>query len=208
MSQYFSVHPQNPQTRLLRQAAQILREGGLIALPTDSGYALACQIDDKSAVERLRRLRGIDERYHLTLMCRDLSELANFACVDNVQYRMLKAATPGPFVFIFEATREVPRRLSHPSRKTIGLRVPENAVMQALLAEHGHPLLSATLLLPGEEESLADPEIIRERLEKQLNLVIDGGASPAKASTVVDLSGGEPELVRRGAGDPALLGME
>lgn len=207
MSQYFEIHPVNPQARLVKQAAQIIRQGGLIALPTDSSYALACQLDDKAAVERLRRLRGIDDKHHLTLMCSDLSELGNFARVDNRQYRWIKGATPGPYVFILEATKEVPRRLSHPARKTIGVRVPEHPVPQALLAETGEPLLSATLQLQGDEAPLNDPAEIRARLEKQLDLVIDGGAAPALATTVIDLTSGEPELVRAGCGDVARFGF-
>jgi tRNA threonylcarbamoyl adenosine modification protein (Sua5/YciO/YrdC/YwlC family) len=203
MSQYFEVHPLNPQARLIKQAAQIIGKGGLIALPTDSSYALACRLDDKAAAERLRRLRGIDDKHHLTLMCSDLSELGNFARVDNRQYRWLKAATPGPYVFILEATKEVPRRLSHPARKTIGVRVPEHAIPLALLAEVGEPLISATLQLPGDEAPLNEPEVIRARLEKQLELVIGGGAAPAQPTTVIDLTGGEPELVRQGRGDIA-----
>lgn len=207
MSQYFEIHPLNPQSRLLKQAAQILQKGGLIALPTDSSYALACRLDDKAAVERLRRLRGIDDRHHLTLMCRDLSELGNFARVDNRQYRWLKGATPGPYVFILEATKEVPRRLSHPARKTIGVRVPEHAIPLALLGETGEPLISATLQLPGDEAPLNDPAQIRVRLEKQLDLVVDGGPAPAQPTTVIDLSGGEPELVRAGRGDIDRFGL-
>ncbi|MDK3021686.1 L-threonylcarbamoyladenylate synthase [Cupriavidus taiwanensis] len=207
MSQYFEIHPLNPQSRLLKQAAQILQKGGLVALPTDSSYALACRLDDKAAVERLRRLRGIDDRHHLTLMCRDLSELGNFARVDNRQYRWLKGATPGPYVFILEATKEVPRRLSHPARKTIGVRVPDHAIPLALLGETGEPLISATLQLPGDEEPLNDPAQIRARLEKQLDLVVDGGPAPAQPTTVIDLTGGEPELVRAGRGDTARFGL-
>ncbi|MBY4898744.1 L-threonylcarbamoyladenylate synthase [Cupriavidus sp. AU9028] len=207
MSQYFSVHPDNPQPRLLKQAAQIISRGGLVALPTDSSYALACQLDDKAAVDRLRRIRGIDDRHHLTLMCRDLSELGNFARVDNRQYRWIRNATPGPYVFILEATREVPRRLSHPSRKTIGVRVPDNAVAQGLLEEVGAPLISATLQLPGDEEPLDEAETIRARLEKQLDVVIDGGPVPSHASTVIDLTGGEPVLVRQGRGDISRFGL-
>ncbi|CAM3038375.1 MULTISPECIES: L-threonylcarbamoyladenylate synthase [Cupriavidus] len=207
MSQYFEIHPLNPQSRLLKQAAQILQKGGLVALPTDSSYALACRLDDKAAVERLRRLRGIDDRHHLTLMCRDLSELGNFARVDNRQYRWLKGATPGPYVFILEATKEVPRRLSHPARKTIGVRVPEHAIPLALLGETGEPLISATLQLPGDEAPLNDPAQIRARLEKQLDLVVDGGPAPAQPTTVIDLTGGEPELVRAGRGDIARFGL-
>ncbi|NUT12912.1 MAG: threonylcarbamoyl-AMP synthase [Cupriavidus sp.] len=207
MSQYFEIHPLNPQSRLLKQAAQILQKGGLVALPTDSSYALACRLDDKAAVERLRRLRGIDDRHHLTLMCRDLSELGNFARVDNRQYRWLKGATPGPYVFILEATKEVPRRLSHPARKTIGVRVPDHAIPLALLGETGEPLISATLQLPGDQEPLNDPAQIRTRLEKQLDLVVDGGPAPAQPTTVIDLTGGEPELVRAGRGDIARFGL-
>ncbi|MGY8525135.1 L-threonylcarbamoyladenylate synthase [Paracidovorax citrulli] len=207
MSQYFSVHPDNPQQRLLKQAAQIIARGGLVAMPTDSSYALACQLDDKAAVDRLRRIRGIDDRHHLTLMCRDLSELGNFARVDNRQYRWIRNATPGPYVFILEATREVPRRLSHPSRKTIGVRVPGHAVAQGLLEELGAPLISATLQLPGDEEPLAEPEAIRARLEKQLDVVIDGGPAPSHACTVIDLTSGEPVLVREGRGDIAKFGL-
>jgi len=207
MSQFFDIHPVNPQPRLIKQAAQIIAKGGLIALPTDSSYALACQLDNKDAVERLRRLRGIDDKHHLTLMCRDLSEIGNFARVDNRQYRWIKGATPGPFVFILEATREVPRRLSHPSRKTIGLRVPDDPVAQALLAELGEPLLSATLQLPEDDQPLNDPAEIRARLEKRLDLVVCGGPAPAQPTTVIDLTNGEPELVRAGRGDASRFGL-
>lgn len=207
MSQFFQIHPDNPQLRLVRQAADLIRRGGLAALPTDACYALVCQLDDKTAVERLRRIRGIDERHHLTLLCRDLSEIAEYARVDNRQYRLLKSATPGPYTFILEATREVPRRLSHPSRKTIGLRVPQHAVACALIEELGQPLLGSTLTLPGEEEPMTDAEEIRERLEKQLELVIESGPASMVPTTVIDLSGEEPVLVRQGRGDAAPFGL-
>ena len=203
MSQYFQIHPDNPQLRLIRQAVQIVDSGGIVALPTDSSYALVCHLDDKRAVDRLRRIRGVDDRHHLTLLCRDLSEIANYAKVDNRQYRMLKAATPGPYTFILEATREVPRRLSHPSRKTIGLRVPEHAIAQALLEELRQPLLGTTLILPGSEQPLNDPEEIRGQLQKQIDLVIDGGSCSWLPTTVVDLSGAAPEVLREGRGDAA-----
>lgn len=205
MSQYFQIHPENPQLRLIRQAVQIVDAGGIVALPTDSSYALVCHLDDKSAVDRLRRIRGVDDKHHLTLLCRDLSEIATYAKVDNRQYRLLKAATPGPYTFILEATREVPRRLSHPSRKTIGLRVPEHAIAHALLEELRQPLLGTTLILPGSEQPLNEPEEIREQLEKQIDLVIDGGSCSLLPTTVVDLSGPAPEILREGRGDVALF---
>lgn len=208
MAQYFELHPQNPQARLIDQAARILDQGGLAAIPTDSSYALVCHLDDKAAAERLRRLRGIDERHHLTLLCRDLSELANYARVDNRQFRLLKLATPGPYTFILEATKEVPRRLSHPSRRTIGLRVPENRVTQALLERLGQPLLGTTLIPPGDGEPMNDPHEIRERFEHELQAVLDAGACPMEPTTVIDLSGAEPELVRQGRGDPQALGLQ
>lgn len=207
MSQLFEVHPQNPQPRLLKQAAQILHEGGVVAVPTDSSYALVCRLDDKAAVEQMRRIRGVDDKHHLTLLCRDLSELASHARVDNRQYRILKLGTPGPFTFILEATKEVPRRVSHPSRRTIGLRVPEHKALQELLALFGEPLLGTTLIMPGETEPMNDAHEIRDRLQKQVQAVVDAGACPMAPTTVVDLSGDEPELMRRGRGDPALLGL-
>ena len=207
MSQFFHIHPDNPQLRLIKQAAQIIQSGGVVALPTDSCYALVCQLDDKGAVERLRRIRGVDEKHHLTLLCRDLSELGLYARVDNRQFRLLKAATPGAYTFILEATKEVPRRLSHPSRKTIGLRVPQHRIVQCLLEELGQPLLGATLTLPGDEDSLTDADTIRERLEKLVDLIIDGGVCAHGPSTVIDLTGPEPEVVRVGRGDPAVLGF-
>ncbi|TSE18731.1 Threonylcarbamoyl-AMP synthase [Tepidimonas alkaliphilus] len=211
MAQRFELHPTHPQPRLLRQAVQMLQAGGVLAVPTDSSYALVCHLDDKAAAERLRRIRGVDERHHLTLLCRDLSELAAYARVDNRQYRLLKAATPGPYTFILTATREVPRRLSHPSRKTIGLRVPDHPVPLALLAAHGAPLLATTLILPGQTEPLNDAEEIRARLQHELAAVLDAGACPAQPTTVVDLTpmdgGGEPEVVRRGRGPLASLGL-
>ncbi|MDF3035356.1 MAG: threonylcarbamoyl-AMP synthase [Paucimonas sp.] len=200
MTQFFQIHPDNPPPRLVRQAVQIIHGGGIVALPTDSCYALVCHLDDKNAVDRLRRIRGIDDKHHLTLLCRDLSEISQYAKVDNRQYRLLKAATPGPYTFILEATKEVPRRLSHPSRKTIGLRVPENAVAHALLAELGQPLLGTTLILPDDEQPLTDPEEIRDALAKQIELVIDGGACSFEPTTVVDLTGDEPLVVRAGRG--------
>lgn len=207
MSQFFQIHPDNPQPRLIKQAAQIVHDGGILAIPTDSCYALVCHLDDKDAVTRLRRIRNVDEKHHLTLLCRDLSEISNYAKVDNRQYRLLKSLTPGAFTFILEATKEVPRRLSHPSRKTIGLRVPENAITQALLAELGQALLATTLILPDEDEPLTDPEHIRARLEKVVDLVIDGGACSLMPTTVVDMSGEESILIREGRGDIALLGF-
>jgi len=207
MAQYFEVHPDNPQVRLLKQAAQILHSGGVAAVPTDSSYALVCHLDDKTAAERLRKIRQVDDKHHLTLLCRDLSELASYARVDNRQFRLLKLGTPGPFTFILEATKEVPRRLSHPSRRTIGLRVPEHRVLQALLEELGQPLLATTLIPPGETEALNDPHEIRDRFEKQLQAVVDAGACQLEPTTIVDLTGDEPELIRRGRGDPALLGL-
>lgn len=207
MSQFFQIHPENPQQRLIKQAAQIVQGGGIVALPTDSCYALVCQLDNKAAVDRLRRLRGVDEKHHLTLLCRDLSEIAQYARVDNQQYRTLKAATPGPYTFILEATKEVPRRLSHPSRKTIGLRVPENQIACALLEELGEPLIGTTLILPGDSDPLTDPDDIRERLERQIELVIDGGACSLEPTTVIDLTAAEPVLIRQGRGDASLFGL-
>ncbi|MHA4867269.1 L-threonylcarbamoyladenylate synthase [Duganella sp. PWIR1] len=207
MSQFFQIHPVNPQARLIKQAAQIIHGGGIVAVPTDSCYALVCHLDDKGAVERLRRLRGIDEKHHLTLLCRDLSELGVYARVDNRQFRLLKAATPGPFTFILEATKCVPRRLSHPSRKTIGLRVPEDAIINALLAELDQPLLGTTLIMPDETDPLNDADEICERLGKQLELIIDGGACSMEPTTVIDLTGADAVLVRQGRGDAAAFGL-
>jgi len=207
MSQFFEVHPQNPQPRLLKQAAQILHDGGVVAVPTDSSYALVCHLDDKAAVEQLRRIRQVDDKHHLTLLCRDLSELASYARVDNRQYRILKLGTPGPYTFILEATKEVPRRVSHPSRRTIGLRVPDHKALQELLAVFGQPLIGTTLIPPGETEPLNDAHEIRERLQKQVQAVLDAGACPMAPTTVVDLSGDEPLLMRHGRGDPARLGL-
>ena len=207
MSLYFEVHPDNPQPRLIKQAAQLLHQGGVCAVPTDSSYALVCRLDDKNAAEQLRRIRQVDEKHHLTLLCKDLSELARFARVDNRQYRLLKLGTPGPYTFILEATKEVPRRLSHPSRRTIGLRVPENVVLQELLALFGEPLLATTLIPPGETEPLNDADEIRERFQKQLQAVVDAGACPMQPTTVIDLSGDEPVLVREGRGELARLGL-
>ena len=207
MSQCFEVHPLNPQPSLLRQAAQILHAGGIGAIPTDSSYALVCHLDDKAAAERLRRIRGVDDKHHLTLLCRDLSELASYARVDNRQYRLLKLGTPGPFTFILEATREVPRRVSHPSRRTIGLRVPGHAVTHQLLELLGQPLLATTLIPPGASEPLNDPDEIRARYQKEVQAIVDAGACPMEPTTVIDLSGEDPVLVREGRGDPALLGL-
>ena len=207
MSQYFEVHPENPQLRLLKQAAQILHGGGIAAIPTDSSYALVCHLDDKAAAESLRRIRGVDDKHHLTLLCRDLSELASYARVDNKQYRLLKAGTPGPFTFILEATKEVPRRVSHPSRRTIGLRVPEHAVTQCLLEILGQPLLATTLIPPGETEPMNEPEEIRDRFEKLVQAIVDAGACPMQPTTVIDLTGAAPELIRQGRGDARKLGL-
>ena len=207
MSQLFEVHPQNPQARLLKHAAQILLEGGIAAVPTDSSYALVCRLDDKAAAENLRRIRQVDDKHHLTLLCRDLSELASYARVDNRQYRLLKLGTPGPYTFILEATKEVPRRLSHPSRRTIGLRVPDHRVTQALLALFGQPLLATTLIAPGETEPMNEPEEIRERFQKLLQAVVDAGACPMEPTTVIDLTEERPLLVRQGRGDLARLGL-
>jgi tRNA threonylcarbamoyl adenosine modification protein (Sua5/YciO/YrdC/YwlC family) len=207
MSQFFQIHPDNPQLRLINQAVQIINGGGIVALPTDSCYALVCRLDDKDAVARLRRIRNVDDKHHLTLLCRDLSEIALYARVDNQQYRLLKTATPGPYTFILEATKEVPRRVSHPARKTIGLRVPENRIAQALLQELAQPLLGTTLILPDEAQPLTDPDEIQQRLAKQLDLIIDGGACSFEPTTVLDLTASEPVLIRQGRGDATMFGL-
>jgi tRNA threonylcarbamoyl adenosine modification protein (Sua5/YciO/YrdC/YwlC family) len=207
MAQYFEVHPENPQVRLLKQAVAMLEKGGIVAVPTDSSYALVCHLDDKAAADKLRQIRGVDDKHHLTLLCRDLSELANYAKVDNKQYRLLKAATPGPYTFILEASKEVPRRVSHPQRKTIGLRVPDHNVLKELLALHNGPLLATTLIARGETEPLNDAHDIRERFEHDVAAVIDAGACSQEPTTVVDLTGGEPVLIRQGGGALAVLGL-
>ncbi|MCR4299096.1 MAG: L-threonylcarbamoyladenylate synthase [Gallionella sp.] len=208
MSQFFTIHPDNPNPRLIRQAAGVLREGGIVVYPTDSCYALGCHLDDKDAVTRIRQIRQLDEQHHLTLMCRDLSEISRYARVDNSKYRLLKSNTPGSYTFILEATKEVPKRLQHPKRSTIGIRIPNHPVALALLEELGEPMSSSTLILPDEEWPLNDAERIRELLEKKVELVIDGGAVGVDFTTVIDLTGDKPILLRRGKGDIAPFGIE
>ena len=207
MAQLFDLHPENPQLRLLKQAVAMLARGEVLAVPTDSSYALVCHLDDRAAADRLRRIRGVDDKHPLTLLCRDLSELASYARVDNRQFRLLKSATPGPYTFILEASKEVPRRLSHPSRKTIGLRLPDHRVLQELLALHNAPLLATTLIAPGDSEPLNDATDIRQRFEHQIAAVINAGACPREPTTVLDLSGDEPALIRQGRGPLAALGL-
>ena len=207
MSQIFQIHPDNPQHRLIKQAAEIVQKGGVIAVPTDACYVLVCRLEDKGASDRLRHIRQVGEKHHLTLMCRDLREIGVYAKVDNSQFRMLKAALPGAFTFILEATREVPRRLSHPSRKTIGIRVPDNRIMQMFLEEVGEPLLGTTLILPGETDPLTHPEHIEERLKNEIDAIVDGGACSFIPTTVIDLTDKEPVLVRSGGGDASVFGL-
>lgn len=204
MSQFFQIHPDNPQVRLIRQAVEIVRQGKVIVYPTDSGYALGCGIGEKTATDRIRMIRRLDDRHNFTLVCRDLADISNFAKLENSDYRLVKKATPGPFTFILNATSEVPRRLLHPKRRQIGIRIPDNRITQALLEELGAPLMSTTLIMPGEEMPLTDPYDIRQLLEHQVDLIIDGGYCGMEPTTVINLSGDEgPELIRQGAGDPA-----
>ncbi|GAB6067092.1 L-threonylcarbamoyladenylate synthase [Methylothermus subterraneus] len=200
MAQYFQIHPDNPQWRLIRRAAEILWQGGVIVYPTDSSYALACRIDAVKALERIRRIRQLPEKHDFTLVCRDLSQVSQFVRLSNEAYRLIKALTPGPYTFVLQATREVPRRLKHPSRKTVGIRIPDHPVAQALLAEVQEPLFSTTLILPGAETALEDPETIRDRLETQVDLVIDSGIVPFAPTSIVDLSEDVPKVVRLGKG--------
>jgi tRNA threonylcarbamoyl adenosine modification protein (Sua5/YciO/YrdC/YwlC family) len=208
VSQFFTLHPTHPEMRLIKRAVDIVRSGGVIAYPTDSCYALGCHIGDKSAMERIRRIRDVDERHHFTLVCRDLSEIGTFAKVNNAQYRLLKAHTPGSYTFILQATRELPRRLAHPKRATIGVRVPEHPVAHALLAELNEPLLSSTLMLPGDENPLNDAGEIRDRLNHQLELILDGGVCGIEPTSVIDLSESDPILVRQGKGDVSAFGFD
>ena len=208
MSQFFTIHPDNPNPRLIRQAAEVLRNGGIVVYPTDSCYALGCHLDDKNAVARIRQIRKLDEHHHMTLMCRDLSEISRYAQVDNAQFRLLKNNTPGSYTFILRATKEVPKRLQHPKRSTIGIRIPDHPVALALLEELGEPISSSTLILPEEESPLNDAGDIRDLLQKQVELVIDGGAVGVEFTTVIDLTGEVPVLLRRGKGDVAPFGIE
>ncbi len=205
MSQFFQIHPLNPQPRLVSLVVEQLRRGAVIVYPTDSAYALGCHIGDKAALDRIRAIRRLDVRHNFTLMCRDLSELSTYAQVDNASYRLLRTHTPGPYTFILRATPEVPRRLMHPKRKTIGMRVPDNAIALALLEALDEPIMSVTLSLPGEELPLNDPEDIRERLEHLVDVIVDGGSCGLEATTVIDLAGDAPEIIRRGKGDAAVF---
>lgn len=208
MAQFFVIHPENPQSRLIHQTVEIIRNGGVVAYPTDASYALGCGLGDKEAQQRIRAIRGMGEDHPLTLVCRDLAEISVYAKVDNRQFRLLKANTPGCYTFILEATREVPKRLQHPKRKTVGLRVPDFPILQALLAELGGPLLSTTLQLPGDDQPLNDPYEIRDLLERQVDLVVDGGYGDVETTSVIDLTGEVPVLVRRGKGDIKPFGLE
>ena len=203
MSQFFQIHPDNPQPRLIRQAVEMLRQGAVIVYPTDSAYALGCHLGDKKALDRIRAIRRVDDKHNFTLVCRDLSQAATYAKMDNTAYRLINAHTPGPYTFILPATREVPRRLLHPKRRTIGIRIPDNRIAQALLEELGEPIMSTTLILPGDDMPLTDPYEIRQLLEHQVDLIIDGGYCDLEPTTVVDLTGELPQVVRRGKGDPA-----
>jgi len=207
MSEYFQIHPDNPQPRLIRLAADIVEDDGVVAYPTDSSYALGCRVGNRDGLERIRRIRQFDKRHNFTLVCRDLAEIATYAKVDNAMYRLLRAVTPGPFTFILQASSLVPRIMQHPKRKTIGIRVPENPIAHALLAALDAPLMSATLILPGDELPLSEPEDISERLGEQVDLIIDGGHCSLEPTTVVEFVDGLPGLVREGRGDPALLGL-
>ncbi|MBU1213650.1 MAG: threonylcarbamoyl-AMP synthase [Gammaproteobacteria bacterium] len=208
MAQFFNIHPDNPNARLIRQAAEMLRDGAVIVYPTDSGYALGCHLGDKEAVTRIRQIRELDEQHHMTLVCRDLSELSNYARVDNVQFRLLKNNTPGAYTFILQATKEVPRRLQHPKRSTVGVRIPDHPVALALLEELGEPLLSSTLILPDAHFPLTDIDEIRDHLENRVDLVIEGGTVGIDPTTVIDLTGSVPQLMRAGRGDAAPFGIE
>jgi tRNA threonylcarbamoyl adenosine modification protein (Sua5/YciO/YrdC/YwlC family) len=208
MAEVISIHPKDPQHRLIKQAAEIIRDGGLAAFPTDSAYALGGQVGNAALLDRIRHIRGVDDRHHFTLVCRDLSEIATFAKVDNAQYRLLKAATPGSYTFILEGTKELPRRVLHPKRKTIGLRVPDHPLVLALLAELDQPLLSSTLVLPGDAEPLCDADTIEERIGGLLDVIIDCGPCGAGATSVINLSGGAPELIRVGKGSLAPFGLD
>jgi tRNA threonylcarbamoyl adenosine modification protein (Sua5/YciO/YrdC/YwlC family) len=203
VSQFYQIHPDNPQVRLIRNAADIVRGGGVVVYPTDSAYALGCQIGDKNALDRIRRIRKLDDRHNFTLVCSDLSEIATYAKVDNAAYRLLRHCTPGPYTFILKATSEVPRRLMHPKRKTVGLRVPDNRIAAALLADLGEPLMSVTLIMPGEEYPMIDPYDIRDTLQHEVDLVIDGGYCGMEPTTVVDLADDTPMVLRVGKGDIA-----
>lgn len=203
MSQFFQIHAETPQLRLVRQAIEILRQGGLIVYPTDSAYALGCLVGDKKALDRIRQIRQLDKHHNFTLVCRDFSQMATYARVDNAMFRLIKTHTPGPYTFVLEATKEVPRRLQHPKRKTIGFRIPDNAIALALLEELGEPLMSTTLIMPGEDYPMSDPYDIRQVLEHHVDLVIDGGYCGLNATTVLDLSGDAPQLIRQGDGDSA-----
>ncbi|MCC2615266.1 threonylcarbamoyl-AMP synthase [Aestuariibacter halophilus] len=205
MSQFFYVHPDNPQARLLKQACDMLHQGAVVVYPTDSGYAIGCQMNDKSAIERICRIRNVEKDHNFTLMCRDMSELSVYARVDNQAFRLIKNNTPGPYTFIFKATKEVPKRLQNPKRKTIGIRVPQNAITLQLLEMFGEPLLSTTLILPGEDAAEYDPEAIRDKLEKRVDLIIHGGYLSEQPTTVVDLSEGDITILRYGSGDTSVL---
>ena len=205
MAQFFQIHPVNPQVRLIRRAVEILLEGGVVVYPTDSSYALGCQLGEKSAMERIRRIRRVDDKHHFTLVCRDLSEITTYAKIDNPAFRLLKVLTPGPYTFIHEATKQVPRRLLHPKRKAIGIRVPDNEICRALLGELNQPILSTTLILPGDEHPMTDPDAMREALDKHVDLIIDGGFCGLDPTTVVDMTADPPQFMRVGKGDPSLF---
>ena len=207
MAQYIAVHPDDPQPRLIRRAVEIVGNGGLMVYPTDSCYALGCHLGDKGAMERIRRIRQVDDRHHFTLVCRDLSELGQYAIVDNIQYRSLKKSTPGSYTFILKASREVPKRLLNPKRNTIGVRVPDHNVVRALLEEMGEPILSSTLILPGDERPLNDMDEIRDRLQNDVEVILDGGSCGVDMTTVVDLTGDMPVIVRQGKGSIAVFGV-